>query len=122
MLILFSIRLARLKHRNGRVTSAVGAVEGILCAAVAYTFFAMVLQAIKRTGSKIFSILFLLMDLAFVCGWIVVSVLTSPLHYSAAYSCIGDGAADGTFINEHTDRFDYCSLPWGPFMLGILST
>ena len=80
MLILFSIRLDRLKRVTGRATAAAGAVEGIL---------ALVMQCIKRTSSKLLRLGFAAMDIAFICGFIIVADLTSPKHYTGAYSCLG---------------------------------
>lgn len=115
MLILFSIRLARLKRLTSHTPSSVGAVEGILAASVLYTLLA---TALSSTHSKLLSLVLLALDIAFVCGFIVVSVLTSPKHYTAAWACLGGGLT----VNYHMRAFAYCSLPWGPFILGILST
>lgn len=135
---IFSSRLYKVyrlvnsvKTQRG-VSGAYGAVEGILVAAVAYTIFATLIQCIvKARGPKWLRWLWVLLDLAFVGAFIAVAVLTRPSggpvgpkhcyvnRNSTANGQNPDAVAQGKTANT-VDRS--CNLPWGTFILAIIST
>lgn len=111
-----------------RAIFAAGAVEGNLAAAPVYTLVALLLQTIERPITKIFGTFFMILDFAFVGSFVGVAVLTSPKHHTAinlrhyegtegAYSCMGS-----LKLLHRLSEFNYCTLLWSPFILGILST
>jgi len=119
-LILFSIRLRKIISLAGRASRSNGAVEGILAAAVLYTLIAMALKfAIKGTGSNMLRMIFIVLDLLFVGAFIVVAVLTSPKRGGSSAPC---NATRYTAINTKIPSSVNCNLPWGTFILAILST
>ena len=69
----------------------------------------------KRATSKLIGLGFVAWDLIFICAYIAVAVLTSPENYSSAAACLGSRQ-----VNYHINATQYCSLPWGPFILSIL--
>jgi hypothetical protein len=130
---LFSRRLAkvndlvnRIKTRRG-VNSSFGAVEGILAAATLYTLITMLLTLLKRSanpGGRMLRWVWVLLDIAFVGAFIAVAVLTRDN---------GGDAGPSHCYNEPTRMFtggdprgnsddDTCNLPWGTFVLAIIST
>ncbi|KAM0342911.1 hypothetical protein ACHAPU_009115 [Fusarium lateritium] len=128
---LFSARLRKvynlvnaIKTRRG-VNGSFGAVEGILAAAVLYTLIAMLVGLfLKRGGPRWLRWLWVLLDLAFVGAFIAVSVLTRPNGGAAGprncYNRRGFRGVLGNGVN--TRRDDSCNLPWGTFILAIIST
>lgn len=117
-LILFSIRIAKIIRLAGRASRSNGAVEGILAAAVAYTLLSMCMRfVIRGGGSNILRILFIIMDLLFVAAFIVVAVLTSPKRHGSSAPC-----SKSSRINSHIPGAVNCNLPWGTFILAIVST
>jgi hypothetical protein len=119
-LILFSLRIHKIIRLAGRASQSNGAVEGILAAAVLYTLIAMILQLlIKGTRSNLVRMLLIVFDVLFVGAFIAVAVLTSPKRHGSSAPCttksekivqkLGSGNAD-------------CRLPWGTFILAIIST
>ncbi|KAF2132346.1 hypothetical protein P153DRAFT_335165 [Dothidotthia symphoricarpi CBS 119687] len=134
-LALFSKRVYKiyrlvnsLKTRRG-VSGSFGAVEGILAAAVLYTLLVTLLSCIKKNsspGSKMLRWLLVLLDLLFVGGFIAVSVITrpnggkaGPRHCYNGTSLTNTNTVTGQRANV---RDDTCDLPWGTFILAILST
>jgi hypothetical protein len=131
---IFSSRLYKvfrlvnsIKTRRG-INKSYGAVEGILAAAVLYTLIAMLLGCIKKNsspGSKSLRWLWVLLDLAFVGAFIAVSVLTSP-HGGLAgpKHCYTNKDPEDTnnLTGETASKDDTCNLPWGTFILAIIST
>lgn len=133
---LFSQRLYKvyrlvnsIKTRRG-VSGSYGAVEGILAAAVLYTLITTILSCLKRNsspGSSGLRWLLVLLDLAFMGAFIAVAVLTSPdggpagpRHcYSSKRQIFTDDIATGENVNTEDDS---CNLPWGTFILAIIST
>lgn len=120
-----------IKTRRG-VNGAYGAVEGILAAAVLYTLISTLLGCIKKSanpGGRVLRWIWVLLDLAFVGAFIAVTVLTRPNGgIAGARHCynpsrladgISSGSASGEAVNA-TD--DSCNLPWGTFILAIVST
>ncbi|ERF70866.1 hypothetical protein EPUS_02388 [Endocarpon pusillum Z07020] len=115
-----------LKAQRG-ISRSHGAVEGILAAAVLYTLIAMLMSLLKKGGaSKGLRWLFVLLDLAFVGAFIAVAVITSPNGGSAGprrcYSnrnVRDDNIVTGEVANA---RDSSCNLPWGTFILSIIST
>ncbi|KAH7330508.1 hypothetical protein BKA65DRAFT_597554 [Rhexocercosporidium sp. MPI-PUGE-AT-0058] len=97
-LIVFSIRLRKIINLAGRASRSNGAVEGILAAAVLYTLIAVALKfGIKGTGSNMLRIIFIVVDLLFVCAFITVAgtfilaIVSTLLHAAtAAYHVIKD--------------------------------
>ena len=117
-----------IKTRKG-VNHSYGAVEGILAAAVLYTLITTVLSLLKRNsspGSRKLRWLWVLLDLAFVGAFIAVAVLTSPNGGKAGpRHCYSRGhLRDQDNLSGATSnrRDDSCDLPWGTFILAIIST
>ncbi|KAL5395953.1 hypothetical protein PMIN06_004985 [Paraphaeosphaeria minitans] len=133
---IFSSRLYKvyrlvnsLKTRRG-VNGAYGAVEGILAAAVLYTLITTLLGCIKKSanpGGKTLRWIWVLLDVLFVGAFIAVSVLTRPNGGLAGVAnCYNpqrlSGDNDSDVKGETAGRDDTCSLPWGTFILAIVST
>jgi hypothetical protein len=127
---IFSARLRKvyrlvntIKTRQG-VNSAYGAVEGILAAAVLYTLLAMLLTfLLKRGGPRWLRWLFVLFDLLFVGAFIAVAVLTSPNGGDAGPKhCYHERGLRGVFGTPARSDDSSCKLPWGTFILAIIST
>lgn len=127
---LFSAYLARLA---GAITRAQGAVEGIVAAAVAYTLIATLIVCFVRAGAITVKVLLVLLDVAFVCGFIAVAVLTSPMGGAAQARCGGggSGSSGSSSDNNNGKRSDSggsksgganCQLATGTFALAIIST
>ncbi|KKY27159.1 hypothetical protein UCDDS831_g00904 [Diplodia seriata] len=114
-----------IKRRHG-ISHSYGAVEGILAAATLYTLVSMILSFLLRgRGAKWLRWLWVLFDLAFVGAFIAVAVLTRPAGGSAGpRHCYNTADANRTSTgNGRTDRRDdSCNLPWGTFILAIIST
>ena len=131
---LFSQRLYKvyrlvnsIKTRRG-VNGSYGAVEGILGAAVLYTLVATIMSLVlKGGGPRWLRWLWVLADVAFVGAFIAVSVLTSPNGGGMAgpKHCYDDrdASAAGFWTGETNNRGDdTCNLPWGTFVLAVVST
>ncbi|KZL73280.1 hypothetical protein CT0861_10177 [Colletotrichum tofieldiae] len=118
-----------IKTRRG-VNGSYGAVEGILAAAVLYTLVTTILGCIKKNSSpgtkRWLRWLWVVLDLLFVGAFIAVAVLTSPSGGMAGpRHCYNEGRLrDGSnnASGETASTDDTCNLPWGTFLLGILST
>ncbi|KAF2119630.1 hypothetical protein BDV96DRAFT_596327 [Lophiotrema nucula] len=120
-----------IKTRRG-INGSLGAVEGILAAAALYTLIAMLLAFLKKNSSpgaaRWLRWLWVVLDLAFVGAFIAVSVLTrpnggpaGPHHCYSRSNLQGNGnnnAATGNTANSDPT----CDLPWGTFILAIIST
>lgn len=112
------------------VGKAFGAVEGILAAAVLYTLISMVLGCIKKSanpGGRTLRWLWVLLDVLFVAAFIAVTVLTRENGLAGAKKCYNpsrlvDGATSGTVTGNSASQDDSCNLPWGTFILAIIST
>jgi hypothetical protein len=127
---LFSARLRKvynlvnaIKTRRG-VNSSYGAVEGILAAAVLYTLVAMLMSLLlKGGGPRWLRWLWVLLDIAFVGAFIAVSVLTRPNGGMAGpRHCYRTEGFSSTFGINADSSDDSCNLPWGTFILAIVST
>jgi len=120
-------RLVNAFKASRGVSRSYGAVEGILAAAVLYTLITMLMSLLlKGRASKWLRWLWVLLDLAFVGAFIAVAVITSPKGGSAGpkhcYSnrnVTDSNNVTGDLANTE-DRS--CNLPWGTFLLAILST
>jgi hypothetical protein len=119
-----------IKTRRG-VNGAYGAVEGILAAAVLYTLITTLLGCIKKSanpGGRTLRWIWVLVDLLFVGAFIAVTVLTRPNGgLAGARHCynpsrLRDGATNDVTGATADPRDDSCNLPWGTFILGIIST
>jgi hypothetical protein len=120
-----------IKTRRG-VNGAYGAVEGILAAAVLYTLITTLLSCIKKSanpGGRTLRWIWVLMDLLFVGAFIAVTVLTRPNGgLAGARHCysprrLADGTSPSTVTGETANaQDDSCNLPWGTFILAIIST
>lgn len=118
-----------IKTRRG-VNGAYGAVEGILAAAVLYTLIATLLGCIKKSanpGGRVLRWLWVLLDLAFVGAFIAVTVLTRPAGgLAGARHCYNPSriinGGGNNVTGETASRDDTCNLPWGTFILAIIST
>ena len=117
---LFSSRVYKVLRLYKRINRSSGAVEGILAAAVLYTIFATILQlCLRRNGShKALRWLLIALDILFVGAFIAVAVLTAPGGPS--------GPCRRSVLNniQHPTQYQSanCSLPWGTFVLAIIST
>jgi len=118
------------KARHG-VNSSYGAVEGILAAAVLYTLITMLLSCVKKSanpGGRTLRWVWVLLDVAFVGAFIAVAVLTRPDGGDAGprhcYSVVRlvEDASDDVFSAQVVRRDRSCKLPWGTFILAIIST
>ncbi|KAF1355820.1 hypothetical protein EJ07DRAFT_130966 [Lizonia empirigonia] len=121
--------LNSIKTRRG-VNGSYGAVEGILATAVLYTLISTIFGLIKKSanpGGKALRWLWVLFDLGFVGAFIAVSVLTrpnggkaGPRHcYTNRNANNAANIAQGQTANTQDDT---CDLPWGTFILAIIST
>jgi len=119
-LILFSLRLVKIIRLTRHATHSNGAVEGILAAAVLYTIIATILQlCIRAAGSLVMRILLMIFDILFVGAFIAVAILTSPKRHGSSGPCNTKSAQIiGTYAPSGTN----CNLPWGTFILAIVST
>jgi len=114
---LFSARLAKIIRLVHRATTSNGAVEGILAAAVAYTLISMLLKfVLKQGGPKILRWIWIIFDLLFVGGFIAVAVLTRPNGNGSSGPC---HRIRGIRLEPAGTN---CNLPWGTFILAIVST
>jgi hypothetical protein len=119
-----------IKTRRG-VNGAYGAVEGILAAAVLYTLISTLLGCIKKSanpGGRTLRWIWVLLDILFVGAFIAVTVLTRPTgglagarHCYSPSRLHNGGSSDvtGATADPHDDS---CNLPWGTFILAIIST
>lgn len=119
-----------IKTRRG-VNGAYGAVEGILAAAVLYTLISMLLGCIKKSanpGGRTLRWIWVLLDVLFVGAFIAVTVLTRPNGgLAGARHCyspqrLRNGSASDVTGATADPRDDSCNLPWGTFILAIIST
>ncbi|EUC43593.1 hypothetical protein COCMIDRAFT_100418 [Bipolaris oryzae ATCC 44560] len=120
-----------IKTRRG-VNGAYGAVEGILAAAVLYTLITVLLSCIKKSanpGGRKLRWLWVLLDLLFVGAFIAVAVLTrpnggraGPRHCYNPRRPVGGDGSNTTTGETANRRDDSCNLPWGTFILAIIST
>lgn len=114
---LFSARLYKIMRTVQRASASNGAVEGILAAAVAYTLISMLLKfVLKNGGPKFLRWLWILFDIAFVGAFIAVSYLTSPGGDRTSGPC---HYVRGVRIEPNGVN---CNLPWGTFILAIVSS
>lgn len=114
---LFSARLYKTIRIIRRASASNGAVEGILAAAVTYTLISMLMKfVLKRGGPKWLRWIWIILDLAFVGGFIAVAVLTSPGRHGSSGPC---HYVRGIRIEPNGVN---CNLPWGTFILAIIST
>ncbi|RAR09609.1 DNA binding protein [Stemphylium lycopersici] len=134
---IFSSRLYKVyrltnsvKVRRG-VNSSYGAVQGILSAAVLYTLITMLLSCVKKSanpGGRMLRWAWVLLDVTFVGAFIAVTVLTrpggghaGPRHCYNVIRLVKDASED-VVISEIVRRDGSCNLPWGTFVLAIIST
>jgi hypothetical protein len=116
-LILFSVRIAKIIRLTSYASRSNGAVEGILSAAVLYTIIATLLQLFLKTGaSNIFRMTLVVFDILFVGAFVAVAVLTSPKRHGSSAPCTKAGRKVPGSEGMN------CSLPWGTFVLAIVST
>lgn len=118
-----------IKTRRG-VNGSYGAVEGILAAAVLYTLISTLLGCVKKSanpGGRALRWAWVVLDLLFVGAFIAVSVLTrpngglaGPRHCYKESRLFGGNGSDVTGETASSD--DTCNLPWGTFILAIIST
>ena len=114
---LFSARIYKIIRTVQRASASNGAVEGILAAAVAYTLISMILKfLLKGGGPKFLRWVWIIFDLLFVGGFIAVAVLTSPGRHGTSGPC---HKVRGIRLEP---RGTNCNLPWGTFILAIVST
>ncbi|KAI3316466.1 hypothetical protein HD806DRAFT_553112 [Xylariaceae sp. AK1471] len=130
---LFSSRLYKVYRLVNSIKTSVGvnhafgAVEGILAAAVLYTLISLLMTALLRGGGpRWLRWLWVLLDILFVGAFIAVSVLTSPNGGPAGPKhCYEnrDATNDNNLTGEMANTNDKsCNLPWGTFILAIIST
>ncbi|KAI0137078.1 hypothetical protein BJ170DRAFT_43145 [Xylariales sp. AK1849] len=113
---LFSSRLAKIIRLTRVASKSNGAVEGILAAAVLYTLVVMLLSfCLKRGASTPIRWLLVVMDILFLGAFIAVAYLTRPNG--------GDsGPCRNTKLQPVIPNNQNCNLPWGTFILAIIST
>ena len=116
---IFSSRVYKVLKLYKRINHSTGAVEGILAAAVAYTILATIIQLALRTKAPNWlRWLLILLDICFVGAFIAVAELTRPGGPS--------GPCRRSFKHNITHPTQYqtanCDLPWGTFILAIIST
>ena len=115
---LFSSRLVKIMRLTRKLSTSNGAVEGILAAAVLYTLVVMLLTFfIKRGAPKFLRWLLMIMDILFMVAFIVVAVLTRP----------NGGSSGPCKVSRYAPAIpgsggQNCNLPWGTFILAIIST
>ena len=107
------------------INGSFGAVEGILVAAVAYTIIATLMMCLLRGGGPTWlRWLWVLLDILFVGAFIAVADLTRPSGGPAGpghcYNNRGQ-RVDGSGRNANSND-QSCNLPWGTFILAIIST
>jgi len=112
-------------HRG--LSTAYGAVEGILAAAVLYTLLAVLISfLVKGGGPRWLRWLWVLLDLAFVGAFIAVAVITSPQGGRAGpkecYRNRNLNSVDNVSGSNSNATDETCNLPWGTFILAIVST
>ncbi len=108
------IKIARLAQQG--LSTSNNAVEGILGAAVAYTIIVMLLTFLLKHGApKFLRWVLIAMDLLFMVAFIVVAVLTRPNGGSS-------GPCKKSRYGKVIPKGQNCNLPWGTFILGIVST
>ena len=114
---LFSARLAKIARlANKSLSPNYGAVEGILAAAALYTLTVMLLTFLLKHGApKIIRWLLIALDVLFLIAFIVVAVLTRPNGGSS-------GPCKKSKFHAVIPKGQNCNLPWGTFILAILST
>jgi hypothetical protein len=119
-----------IKTRRG-VNGAYGAVEGILAAAVLYTLISTLLGCIKKSanpGGRTLRWIWVLLDILFVGAFIAVTVLTRPdgglagARHCYSPSRLRNGASNDVTGATANRQDDSCNLPWGTFILAIIST
>ncbi|KAK9419043.1 putative MARVEL domain-containing protein [Seiridium unicorne] len=120
-------RLVHTLDTRRNVSGAFGAVEGILAAAVLYTLLATLMTCLLRGGGpKWLRWLWVLLDILFVGAFIAVAVLTSPnggpAGPKACYNNRDATSIDNTTGTTSNTTDDSCNLPWGTFILAIIST
>ncbi|KAE9373878.1 hypothetical protein N431DRAFT_466126 [Stipitochalara longipes BDJ] len=121
-LIVFSVRLAKIVRLVGKASRSNGAVEGIVAAAVLYTLIVMALSlGLRGGGGNMLRILFIVFDLLFAGAFIAVAVLTSPKRHGSSGPCTNNANVNG-FVSSHGRGDINCNLPWGTFILAIVST
>ena len=82
----------------------------------AYTLLVMLLKFILKSGGpKLLRWLLIVLDILFAGAFIAVAVLTRPNGGPS-------GPCRGTIYSPVIPRGQNCNLPWGTFILGIVST
>ncbi|KAF1919177.1 hypothetical protein BDU57DRAFT_132770 [Ampelomyces quisqualis] len=119
-----------IKTRRG-INGAYGAVEGILAAAVLYTLISMLLGCIKKSanpGGRGLRWAWVILDVLFVGAFIAVTVLTRPngglagARHCYSPSRLRNGSSNDIAGTTADPQDDSCNLPWGTFILAIIST
>lgn len=112
---LFSSRLYKIITTTRRASHSNGAVEGILAAAVLYSLATMLVACLlKAGGGTILRWVQIVFDILFAIAFIIVTILTRPGAYSEACT--------NTIYRPLIPKGQDCNLPWGTFILGIVST
>jgi hypothetical protein len=127
---IFSSRLYKVYRLVNSIKTRRGVNEGILAAAVLYTLISTLLGCIKKSanpGGRALRWVWVLLDLLFVGAFIAVSVLTRPKGGLAGVgNCYNpsrlSGNNTGDITGQTASRDDTCNLPWGTFILAIIST
>jgi len=108
------------------INGSMGAVEGILAAAVLYTIIATIMMCLLRggRGPTWLRWLWVLLDILFVGAFIAVAVLTRPTGGPAGPKhCYSPRNQSTNLSGQGANRSDQsCNLPWGTFILAIIST
>lgn len=129
----FAARLHKIAKLEHRLSSSNGAVAGILAAgtqpfvcnamvlqltvlAIIYSLITMLLSYFLRSGPKILRWIIMVMDILFVGAFIAVAYLTRP-HGGTSGPCTNTSRIYRGIIGHHQN----CSLPWGTFIMAIIS-
>ncbi|KAI1337275.1 hypothetical protein F5Y15DRAFT_390805 [Xylariaceae sp. FL0016] len=115
---LFSSRLVKIIRLYHLARAADGAVEGILAAAVLYTLAMMLINfCLKRGAPGPLRWILVLLDILFLGAFIAVAVLTRPQGGPA-----GPHSCNRSRFTPVIPKGQNCNLPWGTFILAIIST
>lgn len=111
----FASRLYKIHRLQMQLSHSNGAVAGILAAAIIYSFIAMILSCLlKQGGPTPLRWMLVVLDLLFMGAFIGVAYLTRPGGSS--------GPCNNTAYKPLIPDNQNCNLPWGTFILAIVST
>jgi hypothetical protein len=107
------------------IDGSLGAVEGILVAAVVYTIIATIVGCLMRGGGPTWlRWLWVVLDILFVGAFTGVACLARPNGGLAGpRHCYNNRGQQANVTGNTANAIDQsCNLPWGTFILAIVST